>query len=732
MVAKNLLVELLVEELPPKSLRLLGGCFAQVLASHLKAQDLVAKDAVITAYATPRRLAVHITKVAAQAKDKSVSHKLMPSNVGLDSDGQATVVLRKKLDNFGADVSVVPQLKRSMVNKSEMLFFDHVVSGVSLADGLQKALDEAIAQLPISKVMTYQLADGWQSVNFARPAHRLLALHGDKIVPVSVLGLVAKNLTQGHRFEAAIDPIVIETADSYVQQLSEEGAVIPSFDVRRSEIKRQLEAAAIVADLRPVDDDALLDEVTALVEHPNVLVGEFEAEFLEVPQECLILTMKANQKYFPMLHVDGKLANKFLVVSNICPVDPSQVIGGNERVVRSRLADAKFFFDQDRKRTLAERLSGLDKVIYHNKIGTQGLRVEYVRAIANEIAQQLGGEELAVRVDQAAMLAKADLLSEMVGEFPSLQGIMGRYYAQHEGLEDEIAFAIEDHYRPRFAGDELPRNTVATCVALADKLETLVSMFSIGQIPTGDKDPFALRRHALGIVRILTEKDLPLEIGALIKLAIQAIEDINIHSQWVQRYAENSLDAGKKVKFVGGHGSRHVSSKVAKQLMDFIYERLAGSLREQGYKAQEIEAVIASHPQNFSDASRRIAAVRVFMKLPEAKSLASANKRVSNILKKTSEEVSQEVDVALLQEPAEKALYQILVEMLPKTRKAFLIGDYAASLQTLAALKSPVDSFFDNVMVNTENHQVRLNRLALLMQLQQVMNRVADVSKLAT
>lgn len=731
MATKNLLIELLVEELPPKSLRRIGESFAEVLMSQLKAQNLAGKKTVMTIYATPRRLAVHLTNVASQAEDKTVLHKLMPVSVGLDNEGQATTALQNKLAGLGLDLSIVPQLKRSMAGKTEMLFLDHVVSGVLLAEGLQKALDETITQLPIPKVMTYQLTDGWQSVNFVRPAHRLIALHGDEVVPVSVLGLAAENLTQGHRFEATVNPIAINNADSYAQQLSVEGAVTASFDARRSEIAEQLATAAAGAGLKPIEDDALLNEVTALVERPNTLVGEFDPEFLNVPQECLILTMKANQKYFPMLHDDGRLANKFLVVSNIRPMDASLVIGGNERVLRSRLADAKFFFDQDRKKTLAERLPGLDKVIYHNKIGTQGLRIEYLRAIASGIAQLLGGDGLAAQADQAAMLAKADLLTEMVGEFPELQGIMGRYYAQYEGLDDDIAFAIEDHYKPRFAGDELPRDQVAVCVALADKLETLVSMFSIGQIPTGDKDPFALRRHALGVIRILTEKNLPLGIDALISHAIQVIEDINTHSQWVQRYTENLQDSGKKVKFVGGHGSRCVSTGVAAQLLTFIYERLTGSLREQGYSAQEVESVLILHPQNFSDVSRRIAAVRAFMVLPEAKSLAAANKRVGNILKKAAEAVSREVDVALLQESAELALHQALVKMIPDTDAAFTAGDYKASLQMLAALKSPIDTFFDNVMVNTDNRQLRNNRLALLAQLQQAMNRVADISKLA-
>ncbi len=383
---------------------------------------------------------------------------------------------------------------------------------MDLAAGLQKALDEAIAKLPIPKVMTYQLETdcelpGWSSVQFVRPAHGLVALHGSQVVPVKALGLTSGNTTHGHRFEAAADPVVLKDADSYAATLATDGAVIASFDERRAEIVRQLAAAAarVGGGCRPIEDDALLDEVTALVERPNVLVCAFEQQFLDVPPECLILTMKANQKYFPLLDASGKLTNQFLVVSNITPDDPSAVIGGNERVVRPRLADAKFFFDQDRKKTLASRVEGLGKVVYHNKLGTQGERVERVRAIARAIGQQLGGDVLAKSADTAAQLAKTDLLTDMVGEFPELQGIMGGYYARHDGLTEDIAFAIEDHYKPRFAGDELPRNLTGVVVALADKLETLVGMFGIGNLPTGDKDPFALRRHALGVMRMLIE-----------------------------------------------------------------------------------------------------------------------------------------------------------------------------------------------------------------------------------
>ena len=525
---QNLLVELFVEELPPKVLNKLGEAFAGVLFDQLKAQGLTANESALTSFASPRRLAAHVTAVAAQGVDKSVSQKLMPVAVGLDAAGNATPALLKKLQALGADASAVASLKRAPDGKAEALFYDSIVKGATLAEGLQKALLEAIAKLPIPKAMTYQLADGWSDVKFVRPAHGLVALHGSDVVAIEALGLKAGKTTHGHRFEASVDPVVLMNADSYATTLQKDGAVIASFAKRRAEIVRQLAAAAarIGGGVTAIEDDALLDEVTALVERPNVLVCEFEKEFLGVPQECLILTMKANQKYFPLLDANGKLSNKFLVVSNITPTDARFVIGGNERVVRPRLADAQFFFDQDRKKTLASRVAGLDKVVYHNKLGSQGDRITRVRAIAKVIGHQLGGDMLAQKADLAAMLAKTDLVTDMVGEFPELQGVMGRYYALNDGLPGDVADAIEDHYKPRFAGDELPRNEVGVVVALADKLETLIGMFGIGNLPTGDKDPFALRRHALGVIRMLVEKDLPLEVVAVIFKACDLMEEL--------------------------------------------------------------------------------------------------------------------------------------------------------------------------------------------------------------
>ncbi len=702
MTAKNLLVELFVEELPPKALKKLGETFAQTLAQNLKNSGLSASTATITAYASPRRLAAHVTDVMAVAADKPVVQKLMPAAVGLDATGNATPALLKKLAALGADASAVASLRRENDGKADVLFYESLAKGATLAEGLQKALEAALAALPIPKIMTYQLQDGWSSVNFVRPAHGLVALHGADIVPLSVLGLNSGRETHGHRFEAAVDPVVLANADEYAAKLATDGAVIASFAERRAEIVRQLEAAAEKAGGKPIDDDALLDEVTALVERPNVLIGQFEEEFLAVPQECLILTMKANQKYFPLLNTAGKLTNKFLVVSNISPEDASAVIGGNERVVRPRLADAKFFFDQDRKRSLESRVLGLAKVVYHNKLGTQGERMQRVGAIARAIGERLGDEQLSLLANRAALLAKADLLTDMVGEFPELQGIMGRYYALHDGLSVEVADAVEDHYKPRFAGDTLPRGRVGTVVALADKLETLVGMFGIGQIPTGDRDPFALRRHALGIIRMLAEGDLDLPLDSLLTVTTKVFA---------------TVDSFKPAE---------------KALADFIYDRLAGNLREQGYTAQEVDAVVSQRPQRLGDIPKRLAAVRAFAALPESAALAAANKRVSNILKKIEDSIDAWVDAALLKEPAEVALYAALVDVVPQADAAFDTGDFSESLQALAALRAPVDAFFDGVMVNADDPALRTNRLGLLAKLHAAMNKVADISKLST
>jgi glycyl-tRNA synthetase beta chain len=696
---KNLLVELVCEELPPKALKKLGESFAATLAASLKAAGLASDASVATGFASPRRLGVHLTGVAAKAADRALLQKLMPAAVAFDKDGNASPALLKKLQSLGFGPDAVPGLKRQPDGKAESLFVDQVVPGVMLADGLQKAIDETLSGLPIPKVMSYQLADGWTDVRFVRPAHRLVALHGDDVVPVTALGLAADRVTQGHRFEAQAATITVRDADSHAAQLKDEGAVIAGFAERRAEIVRQLTEAAAAQGLKPIEDDALLDEVCGLVERPNVLTCHFEPEFLAVPQECLILTMKANQKYFPLLDAAGKLTDKFLVVSNIRPSDPSAVIQGNERVVRPRLADAKFFFDQDRKKSLAERVPGLDKVVYHGKLGSQGARVTRVREIARAIAAELGDRGLVDQADTTARLAKADLVTDMVGEFPELQGIMGGYYARHDGLGDTIADAIEDHYKPRFAGDALPRNRAGLVVALADKLETLVGLFGIGQVPTGDKDPFALRRHALGVIRMLVEAGLPLDLDTLLALAVPAF------------------------------GALITDPRAA--LSAFIVDRLAGSLREQGYSAHEVDAVLALGVQRLADIPRRLEAVRAFAALPEAAALAAANKRIANILKKSTDPVEAKADPALFSEAAERALWTDVGTVRRSADVLFEAGDYTSSLKALAALRTPVDKFFDDVMVNAEDPKVRANRLGLLATLHGVMNRVADLSRLS-
>ncbi|WP_035383852.1 glycine--tRNA ligase subunit beta [Ferriphaselus sp. R-1] len=711
MTTKNLLVELFVEELPPKALKKLGESFAATLSDSLKAQGLAAADSAVTAYASPRRLAVQVANVAAKAADKPVSQKLMPVSVGLDASGNATPALLKRLAGLGAGAEAVAQLKRAPDGKNEALFYDSLVAGATLADGLQKALDEALAKLPIPKVMGYQLADGWSTVNFVRPAHGLVALHGSDVVPISVLGLTAGNTTQGHRFEAANPTVTLNSADSYAEQLATEGAVIASFESRRAEIVRQLNAAADAQGLKPIEDDDLLNEVTALVERPNVLLGQFEEAFLEVPQECLILTMKANQKYFPLLDANGKLTNQFLIVSNIRPADPSLVIGGNERVVRPRLADAKFFFDQDRKKTLESRVLGLAKVVYHNKLGTQGERVQRVCAIAKAIGQQLGGDTLALQAEQAALLAKADLLTDMVGEFPELQGIMGRYYAQHDGLPDDIAYAIEDHYKPRFAGDELPRNPVGLCVALADKLETLVGMFGIGQLPTGDKDPFALRRHALGVIRMLVERKLVLSIEQILKAACNAFPD---------GLLQPTFDEGSAVV------------PLWVKIHSFLLDRASGYLRDRGYSAQEADSVIClAEPAEFI---ARLHAVRQARESfpAELSALASADKRARNILNKSggaSEYILTDENVLI--EKAEKILLSKTRQLRTTVDEQASKGNFDEALFATVTVSQAVTEFFDTVMVNADVEELRLNRFRLLHEVVGLTNRVANLSKLA-
>ncbi|MEP6740195.1 MAG: glycine--tRNA ligase subunit beta [Caldimonas sp.] len=700
-IDRPLLVELFVEELPPKALKRLGAAFADELVASLRGQGLLGDPARATPFATPRRLAVLIDAVAARAPDRAVSHKLMPVSVGLSAIGEATPALLKKLAALGADASVEAQLARRVDGKSETLFFETVAPGPGIEAGLQVALDRAIAQLPIDKKMQYQLADGWTSVSFVRPAHGLVALHGGDVVAVRALGLEAGRTTFGHRFEAARTPITLRSAESYAAQLRDEGAVIASFAERRAEIAGQLQASGAAAGLRPIDDDALLDEVTALVERPNVLTCAFEPEFLVVPPECLVLTMKANQRYFPLLDAKGKLTHRFLVVSNITPADPSRVIEGNERVVRPRLADAKFFFDQDRKRTLESRVPGLDKVVYHGKLGSQGERVLRVRAIARWVAERIGAD--VGHADRAALLAKADLLTDMVGEFPELQGIMGGYYAAHDGEATDVVEAIRSQYTNKRGDSDEATNLVGEALLIADRAEALVGIWGIGLKPTGEKDPYALRRHALTLIRSF---ELVSAFRASMTLGLRELLERARESFAIQ-----------------------LAPGVVVEVEDFIFERYFNQLSAQ-IDSRAVDAVISLRPP-LHETVQRVNAVREFLTLPEAPALAAANKRVGNILKKSTESIPAVVDSGLLAEPAEQELATALADFGGRADAAYRDGRYAESLRLLAGLKTSVDAFFDNVMVNAESPALRANRLALLAGMRRTMNRVADLSLLA-
>jgi glycyl-tRNA synthetase beta chain len=696
----TLLVELFTEELPPKALAKLGRAFAEELHKGLSSRGLPSGKSAATVYATPRRLAAAITDVSEKGSDSKVEKKLMPAKVAFDAAGNPSASLQKRLEKEGATAADVQMRKEG---DADFAWLVQSVAGASLRDGLQAALTEAIARLPIPKVMRYQ-PDGaaWTDpfIEFVRPAHGLVALYGADVVDVSALGLKAGRLTHGHRFQGAKE-ITLKSADSYAEQLRTEGAVIASFDQRMNAIRAALDAAAKkeAANLGELADvDALLDEVTALVERPAVYIGEFEAEFLAVPQECLILTMRLNQKYFPLFDAAGKLKNRFLIVSNMQLDDPKNIVEGNQRVVRPRLADAKFFFDFDRREKLESRLPALGSVVYHNKLGTQGDRVKRLEYLAGAIADTLKFD--ATKAKRAALLAKADLVTNMVGEFPELQGIMGRYYAIHDKEDPEVAQAIEEHYQPRFAGDALPATNAGICAALADKLDSLAGIFAIGLIPTGDKDPFALRRAALGVIRILIEKSLPVSVKQIVEAAFKGV-------------AAKASDAD-----------------AVPTILDFIYDRLRGYLKDRGYSFDEIEAVVSQRPERLDQVIPRIDAVRAFRALPEAEALAAANKRVINILRK-SETKPGAVNPALLAEDAEKALYAALVAAKPEADAAFAKGDYATSLKRLAALRGAVDLFFDKVMVNAEDAAVRANRLGLLAELEHLFNQVADISKLA-
>ena len=702
----SLLVELHTEELPPKALKALSEAFAAAIAQGLRARQFLKVESVVTPFGAPRRLAVHITHVLNRSPDKPFKQKLMPLSVAGTAPSWTQAFL-KKLESMGrrhmADVPVgtydgADCLVIERDGKTDSLFLQSVASGQTLIVALQSALEEAIESLPVPKMMSYQLADGETTTKFVRPAHHLIAMHGHAVVPVHALGLQAGTKTQGHRFLAP-GTLTVLSADMYAEQLLEDGYVIASFYERRAKIESLLLAEATKHDAQPVVPADLLDEVTSLVEWPVVYDSTFDAEYLSVPTECLLLTMQQNQKYFALNDRAGRLTNRFLLVSNIQATDGGVAIrAGNARVVRARLADAKFFYDQDRKQTLESRVPGLAHVVYHGKLGSQLQRVERIILIAVGIAKELGVDPTVT--ERAARLAKADLRTLMVGEFPELQGVMGEYYALHDGESAEVATAVRQHYRPRFADDALPESIIGVCVALADKLETMVGLFGVGEQPTGDKDPFGLRRQAIGILRMLMEKHLPLSL------------------HWLSRIAFSAFPPGLI-------GEAHTDVEW------FLLERLRGLLREQGYTANEVESVIVRGPARIDLIPEQLAAVRAFMKLPEAESLASANKRIDNILKK-ADAVPSSFENALLLEPAERSLGDAFNAVQLWAEQLYASGDYSAMLESLVPLKLPVDRFFDEVMVNVDDPKLRANRLGLLAALRTTMNRVADISKLST
>ena len=701
----TLLIEVFTEELPPKSLRRLGDAFSEGIFSALKAAGLANTLSKVTSFATPRRLAVQISTVLDQAPDYPVREKLLPTGIAFDAQGKATAPLLKKLAALGyADVDL-DTLEKAGEGKNEALYLNVIAKGASLEQSVQTALEQTLNKLPIAKMMHYQVLqkDGHLAdVQFARPAHRIIALHGNQVLNISSLGIDAGNQTEGHRFLAPGNLTIVD-ADQYESDLQTKAKVIPNFNQRKAQIEAALLKAA-GADL-VLMPDSLLDEVTALVEWPAIYECHFDQEFLGVPQECLILTMQTNQKYFALTDKQGKLRNRFLIVSNIETAKPDAIISGNERVVRPRLSDARFFFQQDQKRPLASRVADLGKVVYHNQLGSQLERTQRVQSLASSIAKKLNADEkLASR---AAEIAKTDLLTDMVGEFPELQGVMGRYYAIHDGENPEVAAACSEHYMPRFAGDTLPETKTGTILAIADKLETLVGIWGVGLAPTGDKDPYALRRHALGICRLLLEKNLSLSLPELIELA---------RAQFSQKDVQEKANAAA--------------------IYAFIIDRLRAYLRDQSvagkpFTSAEIDAVLSQEPEQINDLLQRLTALREFNALAEAAQLAAANKRISNILKKTTTAIPSACSSKLLQIPAEVTLHRALEGITPALNEAYQQRQYVDLLKSLVALSAPIDQFFVDVMVMDPNPELRDNRLALLQQLHQKMNLVADLGKLA-
>ena len=682
------LVEIGTEELPPKALKKLSEAFAAGIETGLVEAELAYGE--VKVYAAPRRLAVFIDALQTAQNDKIVERKGPAKKSGFDTDGNPTKALQGFARGCGATVEDLIEIE---TDKGTWMAYNLAQKGQSAEALLPEIINQSLAKLPIPKRMRWGSSD----VEFVRPVHWTLMLLGSKVVPATILGHQTSNTTKGHRFHAPGE-LLIEHPSQYAETLKSEGYVLVDFAERTERVRQQVIAVAEKAGGRAVIDPALLEEVSALNEWPNAIVGDFDEAFLAVPSEALISAMAGHQKYFHMLDNNNQLMAKFITVSNIESTNPASVKSGNERVIRPRLADAKFFWDQDRKNPLDDFLPRLKTVVFQKQLGTLFDKVERLEALTVKIGKPLGVK--AELCERAARLSKCDLMSNMVDEFPDLQGVMGRYYATEQGEDASVAEAIDAQYQPRFAGDELPNSAVAQALAIADKLDTITGIFGVGQVPTGDKDPFALRRAALGLLRIMIEKQLDLDLRLLIKLSL------------------------------GLHDSVTVTETLVDEIYDFVIGRLRAYYADQGISAEQFEAVRVCRPAHPIDFSKRIEAVKQFSQMDSAESLSAANKRISNILKKVEGDLSDAVNVDLFEEDAEKVLWSAL-DALRETVSDQIAGrDYTAAIAELATIRDAVDRFFDDVMVMADNLEVRQNRLALLNQIYQLFLQVADVSRL--
>lgn len=684
MSVQDFFVEIGTEELPPKALKTLATAFADNITEELAKQNLSHGD--VHWYAAPRRLAVRVNQLALQQQDKVVEKRGPALASAFDADGKPTKAAAAWAASNGITAE---QAERLETDKGAWLIHKALVKGESTASLLPAVVTNALAKLPIAKPMRW----GNSTAEFIRPVHTVTLLLGDDVVPATILGKEAGRVSYGHRFHAPA-LVEIKNADSYLSTL-EQSYVIADFAKRKAIIAENVTAQAKALNGVALMDDALLEEVASLVEWPVVLVGSFEERFLQVPAEPLISTMKDNQKYFPLVDNNGKLLNKFIFVANIDSKDPSQIIAGNEKVVRPRLSDAQFFFVTDAKTKLVDRLPALSTVLFQQKLGTLLEKSERIAKVAAFIAGKIGAD--VKHAERAGLLSKTDLMTNMVGEFPEVQGVMGMHYARLDGEPEAVAVALNEQYKPRFAGDSLPSQLEACAVAIADKLDSLVGIFGIGQAPKGDKDPFALRRAAIGALRIMVEKQLPLDLLELIEFS--------------------------KTTF----GDKLTQDSVSDEVLDFMLGRFRAWYEAEGFGVDVIQAVLARRPTNPADFDRRVKAVAEFRKLDAALALAAANKRVANILAKVTEAIPESINSALLSEDAEQALYKAIV-----AEQAYqaTVSSYAEGLSHLAAMRDVVDQFFDKVMVNADDAAVRLNRQALLQQLRELFLRVADISVL--